>query len=372
METERPRRKGRRSRSRRSRSRERDESWSLGNQSRPVATAGRGRSHWEMPNRWSREKPKEETWPTGAETASRQNRWNQDRDRDWEGRGRDSSWHGSGSRDSSLQPLPRPGYDRDRRLALLDDDPRYFPGAELGKAQKAAMGIKGMHGRNTASFDPRSTLVRPAMRVIYGRKGHEFGGSTKPDDVVVVPELLCDAGDLGILNRVVAELAPTKGQVDPSEVPAVKSLCARVCQYFQVDPDSASIRVRWHRAGKQPVEIASPGFRPAKGAGSCMLNLSLGATCELAFKRTKTGEILYFPQANGTLMLMGYEVVSSWLPGESKRPESEHVSITVSGRSSKAVEEEALADTVAAATKARLLGDAAFCFCSAVLRLCMG
>ena len=275
---------------------------------------------------------------------------------------RSSSWHGSGSRDSSLQPLPRPGYDRDKRLAQLDDDPRYFPGAELGKAQKAAMGIKGMHGRNTASFEPRSTLVRPAMRVIYGRKGHEFGGSTKPDDVVVVPELLCDAGDLGILNRVVAELAPTKGQVDPSEVPAVKSLCARVCQYFQVDPDSASIRVRWHRAGKQPVEIASPGFRPAKGAGSCMLNLSLGATCELAFKRTKTGEILYFPQANGTLMLMGYEVVSNWLPGESKRPESEHVSITVSGRSRKAVEEEALADTVAAATKARLLGDAAFAF----------
>ncbi|CAE7948367.1 unnamed protein product [Symbiodinium sp. KB8] len=223
------------------------------------------------------------------------------------------------------------------RLALLDDDPRYFPGAELGKAQKAAMGIKGMHGRNTASFDPRSTLVRPAMRVIYGRKGHEFGGSTKPDDVVVVPELLCDAGDLGILNRVVAELAPTKGQVDPSEVPAVKSLCARVCQYFQVDPDSASIRVRWHRAGKQPVEIASPGFRPAKGAGSCMLNLSLGATCELAFKRTKTGEILYFPQANGTLMLMGYEV---------------------------AVEEEALADTVAAATKEGPCRDFRFGRCS--------
>ncbi|CAE7032943.1 unnamed protein product [Symbiodinium sp. KB8] len=48
---------------------------------------------------------------------------------------------------------------------------------------------------------------------------------------------------------------------------------------------------------------------------------------------------------------MGYEVVSNWLPGESKRPESEHVSITVSGRSRKAVEEEALADTVAAATK---------------------
>ena len=276
---------------------------------------------------------------------------------------RSSSWHGFGSRDSSLQPLPRPGYDRDRRLAQLDDDPRYFPGAELGKAQKAAMGIKGMHGRNTASFDPRSTLVRPAMRVIYGRKGHEFGESTKPDDVVVAPELLCDTSDLGILNRVVADLAPlTKGQVDPSEVPAVKSLGARMCQYFQVDPDSASFRVRWHRAdGKQPVEVASPGFRPAKGAGSCMLNLSLGATCELAFKRAKTGEILYFPQANGTLMLMGYEVVSGWLPGESKRPEREHVSITVSGRSRKAVEEGALADTVAAATKARCW-DAAFGF----------
>ena len=267
-------------------------------------------------------------------------------------------------RRNQLQPLPRPGYDRDGRLAQVEDDPRYFPGAELGKAQKAAMGIKGMHGRNTASFDPRSTLVRPAMRVVYGRKGHEFGAQTKPDDVVVVPELLCATGDVGILNRLLAELQQlqlakdakdARGQPEPSDVAAVQSLGARMCQYFQVDPDSATFRVRWHRGG-QIAELASRNFGQATGPGSCMLNLSLGATCELAFKRRKTGEILYFPQENGTLLLMGHEVVSSWLPGESKQPERDQVSIAVSGRSRQAVEETALSDTVNA-TKARL------CFC---------
>ena len=323
-----------------------------------------------MPNRWSREKePKEEEWPRATGEGARHNRWNQDRDRGAretrERDMRDNSWHGSGSRESSLQPLPRPGYDWDQRLAQLEDDPRYFPGAELGKAQKAAMGIKGMHGRNTASFDPRSTLVRPAMRVVYGRKSHEFGASTKPDDVVVVPELICDTGDLAILNRLVKELQKPSAEdlSEPSEVPTIRSLGARMCQYFQVDLDSASFRVRWHRAdGGKALELASPGFGRTKGSGSCMLNLSLGATCELAFKRAKTGEVLYFPQANGTLMLMGHEVVNRWLPGESKRPDGTHISISVAGVSRQAVEETALADTVASATKAgveRKSGDAA-------------
>ena len=35
-----------------------------------------------------------------------------------------------------------------------------------GKAQKAMLGVKGLAGMNTASFDPASTLIRPQMRVL--------------------------------------------------------------------------------------------------------------------------------------------------------------------------------------------------------------
>ena len=62
-----------------------------------------------------------------------------------------------------LKPLARPGFDDDERLEKLADDPRYFEGAELGKAQKTDLGIKGLGGRNTASFNKTDTLVRPFM-----------------------------------------------------------------------------------------------------------------------------------------------------------------------------------------------------------------
>eukprot|EP00971_Amphidinium_carterae_P333244 6467876-Amphidinium_carterae.3 len=37
-------------------------------------------------------------------------------------------------------------YEKDGRLKKIDDDPRYFNGAELGKAQKASLGITGLVG----------------------------------------------------------------------------------------------------------------------------------------------------------------------------------------------------------------------------------
>ena len=225
---------------RRSRSRRRDRKRDRSRSHRPVATASRGHRRSpsaEMPNRWSRAQE-----AVGYQEAPR-NRWNQERER--------RETFSASSRDSSLQPLPRPGHDQDRRLDQLQDDPRYFPGAELGKAQKAALGIKGLQGRNTASFDPRSTLVRPAMRVIYGRKGHDFGAATKPDDVVVVPELLCDASDLGVLAQVLRGLAKMGPKAfDPLEVPEVQSLTGRMCRYFQVDQSQASVKLLWQARGK--------------------------------------------------------------------------------------------------------------------------
>lgn len=259
------------------------------------------------------------------------------------------------SRDGSLQPLPRPGYDEDKRLQKLNDDPRYHPGAELGKAQKAAMGIKGLHGRNTASFDPRSTLVRPAMRIIYGRKGHELGSTTKPDDVVVVPELICELGDHSVASRVIAELKKSAAELDPKTLPSIGSLTARMCQYFQVDHKDALVRVRWHQAANSPaLELQSTGFsrKDRTNRRGCMLHLSLGVSCELAFKRLRTGEVVYFPQCNGTLTLLGCDIDTKWYAGESKVPEGMNVLISVWGTSSKA-EEDHLAETVSIATKAR-------------------
>lgn len=329
----------------RSRSRYRKRDRRSDSERRPVATANRSRrrvERVEMPNRWSRAREEERHEPREPREKVSRNRW----EREQEDR-RDSE---RDSRDS-LQPLPRPGFDKDKRLAQLSDDPRYHPGAELGKAQKAAMGIKGLHGRNTASFDPRSTLVRPAMRIVYVRKGHELGANTKPDDVVVVPELICDAGDQSVAKRVLAELKKSE-ELDPKEIPAVKSLTARMCQYFQVKHEDALVQIRWHPSGGGPaMELRSTGFGNKHARDQVMLHLSLGATCELAFRCSRTGEVLYFPQENGTLMLLGCDVDTKWHAGESKVPSGMNILVSLWGRSRKAVEEEQLASSVSAATK---------------------
>jgi len=365
----------------RSRSRQRDYKRRSRSSSRrrPVATPPRSQSSQgdDMSNRWNRDSNRRQD-EEGNRAELRPNRWNRDsgRGEDAHGGNHSSSWEkpasnyasegwGGGSsggsaqsRDSSrqpLKPLPRPGFDQDQRLAALNDDPRYAEGADLGKAQKAAMGIKGLSGRNTASFDPRSTLVRPAMRVIYGRQGKRYGQETKPDDVVVVPELFCTANDATVVDLLAQELKQFKAsgaEGDPAELPVVSRLLAKMVKYFSVEWETCAARVRWYRkAGAEPIDYESPGYKKKKGR-NCTLNLSLGATCELAFKRSKTKEVLYFPQANGTLLLIGRDVSSSWHTGEeSKAPDGLHISISVVGNSSQAVEEDVLAVSVAAATK---------------------
>jgi hypothetical protein len=61
-------------------------------------------------------------------------------------------------------------------------------------------------GRNTESFDPESTFVRPDMRIIIGNKGEKFEKSLKHDDVVVVPEFFCKEDDWSLYYKLIEEM----------------------------------------------------------------------------------------------------------------------------------------------------------------------
>ena len=107
-------------------------------------------------------------------------------------RGRDDRHHGEHAskwhREQQRPQAPRGRSDAaslvDPALRQLNDDPRAQPGAARGKAQLHRGG-----GRNTASFDPSSTLVRPDMRVLVGPNRPVLDRPLKHDDVVVVPEV---------------------------------------------------------------------------------------------------------------------------------------------------------------------------------------
>jgi hypothetical protein len=74
----------------------------------------------------------------------------------------------------------------DPNLPQIKDDPRLLNPEEKGKAQK-----KRGAGRNTESFDPKSTFVRPAMRIIVGPNKPVLGRTITHDDVIIVPEFFC-------------------------------------------------------------------------------------------------------------------------------------------------------------------------------------
>ena len=62
-------------------------------------------------------------------------------------------------------------------------------------------------GRNTESFDPQSTIVRPDVRVWVGSKDKKsFDKPLKHDDVVIVPELFGDEDDWSIYYKLVEEM----------------------------------------------------------------------------------------------------------------------------------------------------------------------
>ena len=122
------------------------------------------------------------------------------------------------------------------------------------------------NGRNTESFDPQSTLVRPDVRVMVGNPSKPTLGKTlKHDDVVVVPELFGAEDDWSLYYQLVEELTElqansVKGSEfiswhegshlickEPKESKTFQMILKRLCDYFDIDASSAGTRFNWYK-----------------------------------------------------------------------------------------------------------------------------
>lgn len=273
------------------------------------------------------------------------------------GKGGEKGGGRGGGRGSDLKPLPRPGFDDDERLAVLSDDPRYFEHAELGKAQKAALGIQGLTGRNTASFDPASTLVRPAMRVIYGQLQRRYGKPLKTDDVVAVPNFFQHAEDCDIddaYRELSSELAALHGRetADPLQSSFCRRARSAMATYFSMEESRTEVGIAWFRDGSdtEPVRFETSKYRDdiAKSR-SCAVSVSFGAPREYAFQRIKTDETVYFTLPPGMLFCFGKDVQRRWshamatLPQEQRKTAGGHITLTLLGDPSESAEDSVLA-----------------------------
>lgn len=151
----------------------------------------------------------------------------------------------------------------DVRLGDINDDPR-------GSDPTRRITRKATHrgnGRNTESFDPASTLVRPDLRVHVGSsRTTTFSRPLKHDDVVIVPELFGEEDDWSLYYKLVEEMRDIqqKGQSkgsewiswhegahliskNPTDSPTFNMVIDRLCEYFNIRKQSIGTRFNWYR-----------------------------------------------------------------------------------------------------------------------------
>ena len=173
----------------------------------------------------------------------------------------------------------------DDKLPVLKDDPRINADGvkEGGKAVKAKGG-----GRNTESFDPRSTLVRPSMRVVVGPNKPVYDKKLKHDDVVIVPEFFCKEDDWSLYYKLVEEMREVqqaehnpdnKGSEwiswhegahliskNPKGSATYNAIQAKISTYFGIENDKVGTRFNWYRDSSdwKPFHHDSAAFNPQR------------------------------------------------------------------------------------------------------------
>lgn len=122
-------------------------------------------------------------------------------------------------------------------------------------------------GRNTTSFDPASTLVRPALRVQIGspliKSYNRF--PLKHDDVVIVPELFGPEDDWKLYYKLVEEMTDLQQQnvrgsewlswhegahlvaKNPTGSKTFQEIIDKMCDYFQIQKKSIGTRFNWYK-----------------------------------------------------------------------------------------------------------------------------
>lgn len=180
----------------------------------------------------------------------------------------DRNGRAGGSSDSAFPYCKVVNAPPDEKLGNLQDDPR-------GNDTSTRITKKGTgrgHGRNTESFDPASTLVRPDLRIQIGSPEiSAYTKTLKHDDVIIVPELFGKEENWNIYYKVVDEMRALQKEAasekenkgsewiswhegahliskNPKGSPTYNMIVDRLCEYFSIDKSKdVGTRFNWYR-----------------------------------------------------------------------------------------------------------------------------
>jgi len=152
--------------------------------------------------------------------------------------------------------------------------------------------VKGA-GRNTESFDPKSTIVRPDMRVLIGQPEDKYSGfifltyyysvisfltvrydlgqHLKHDDVLIVPNFFCEKDDWSIYYKLIEEMRELQSKTkcvensrgnkpewiswhegahlitkDPAGSATFKMLTEKISTYLNIKHEKIGTRFNWY------------------------------------------------------------------------------------------------------------------------------
>ena len=229
-------------------------------------------------------------------------------------------------------------------------------------------------GRNTESFDPSSTLVRPDLRVKVGSNSVPvYNQKLRHDDVLIVPELFGKEDDWELYYKLIEEMTELQKQEkdkrsenknnieknsrnnkkldwipwhegahlivkDPTSSPTFQKIIDKLCTYFSIRRQSIGTRFNWYRDSSdwKPFHHDSAAFNPQRAKNqNITVGVSFGATRELAFVRAYEKESIddmqheefqshhgnrkkvriYFPQTNNGVFSFGRDANILWKHG---------------------------------------------------------
>ncbi len=189
----------------------------------------------------------------------------------------------------------------DEQLGNINDDPR---GNDPTKRITKKASSRG-NGRNTESFDPASTLVRPDLRICMGSNSIEqYNKPLKHDDVVMVPELFGAEDNWDTYYKLVNEVRELQKKEkenansgnnknhksdwipwhegahliakDVTGSPTYQEIIDKLCKYFHIDTNKdVGTRFNWYRDSSdwKPFHHDSAAFNPRRAKNQ---NITIG------------------------------------------------------------------------------------------------
>lgn len=221
---------------------------------------------------------------------------------------------------------------------------------------------KYTQGRNADSFDPRTTLCRPQMRVWHELDTVRYPRSIKSDDVIITPNFEPDPTLFDTLCAEMRELQASGVRdsdyiswavgthlliKNPDSSPTFQRIIRHICEYYDIDPASIAVRYNMYKddVDWKAFHNDSAAFNKDRATRqNITVGLSLGRTRELAFKHGTNGTLIYMPMPHGTLYSFSKAVNIQWLHGINAIPKAEQtsqgrISIIVWGLTRKLVSE---------------------------------